>query len=420
MAKPTDKSLIIRKSNNFIESRYKLSIYEQRLILFVASKISPDDKDFKSYEIRIAELVKMFGLEADKSIYEKVEQAATSLLTQLIRLQDSQTKELTTWFSYVKYIEGSGVVHLEFHSSLKSYLLQLKSHFTQYNLNYVIGFTSQYSIRFYELLKMDAFKAKNEKFEKSFEIDKLRLILGFEHNEYPFFSNFRDKVIEPAVKEINEKTDLNIEKVQYGKTGRKITNVTFTVIIRSKEEINQKQVQLNNESVKPEKNESHPIIERLIELGFSAELARTYKNKHGVKKIERNIAYTLAKKQEGVVKDIPAYLNKAIEADLGGSWDVKRSQDTDKKQQQEKKARENKAVEEKAKQETREKYRKAFERFQVLSEVEQQAIKNEFVETTDTTTIGLIKKLQTKNKDILDSPFVAAPFKKFLIEQKGF
>jgi hypothetical protein len=80
-----------------------------------------------------------------------------------------------------------------------------------------------------------------------------------------------------------------------------------------------------------------------------------------------------------VLKDIPAYLNKAIEADLGGSWDVKRSQDTDKKQQQEKKARENKAVEEKAKQETSEKYRKALERFQVLSEVEQQTIKNEFV-----------------------------------------
>ena len=54
-------------------------------------------------------------------------------------------------------------------------------------------------------------------------------------------------------------------------------------------------------------------------MGFSFEIAKAFKTKHGVKKIERNIAYTLAKRQEGKVKDIPAYLNMAIENDYGSA-----------------------------------------------------------------------------------------------------
>lgn len=60
----------------------------------------------------------------------------------------------------------------------------------------------------------------------------------------------------------------------------------------------------------------------LIAFGFSLETAKKYKNKYGVKQIERNIAYTLAKQQNGLVKDVPSYLNKAIKEDMGGAWEI--------------------------------------------------------------------------------------------------
>jgi hypothetical protein len=85
-----------------------------------------------------------------------------------------------------------------------------------------------------------------------------------------------------------------INEVRYGKTGRKITNVTFLVEVLSKDQTNSL-----IEDIKQEKeNDNHPVIDSLVSLGFSPEIAKKYKNKHGVKKIERNIAYTLAKKQE--------------------------------------------------------------------------------------------------------------------------
>jgi plasmid replication initiation protein len=422
MPTPDHNPKIIRKSNELIKARYKLSVGEQRLVLHLASEISLNDEDFKDYEIRVSELAKMFGLENDKSLYEKVEQAAESLIGQKIRLQDNEATELTTWLSHVKYIKGSGMLKLRFDKSIKPYLLQLKSHFTQYNLNHVIDFKSQYSIRFYELLKMDAFKSQNGQFEKAFEIGDLRLTLGLAKKDYSLFADFRIWVIEPAVKEINEKTDLHIENVTYGKTCRKMTRVTFAVTVLSKEQTHQKQDRLGVEGRQPENDENapHPIIAKLVGLGFSEKLANAYKNKHGVKKIERNIAYTLAKKQEGVVKDVAAYLNVAITDDLGGAWDVKRSLDAEKSGLRKKLDQAKQAAEDEAKRLADERYQQAFAKFLALPEAEQDALKGEFAEATDHTTRASINKAQSKAKDMLTSPLVAGVFKAFLIEQKGF
>lgn len=323
-----NKPQIIRKSNELIEARYKLSLAEQRLVLFLISEISPSDEDFKDYEIQVSELAKMFGLESDNSLYEKVQKAAESLMGQKIRLRDNKITEITTWFSYVMYEKGVGVVKLRFDKALKPYLLQLKSHFTQYKLPHAIDFKSQYSIRLYELLKMEAFKAIDGRFERTLEIAELRLILGIDKNDYPLFADFKKRAIEPAISEISNKTDLDILGIKYGKTGRKITKVTFAVTIRQGNELLLRQENLKIEFIEPKAkpSENHAIIDSLLNLGFSLEAAKTCKAKHGIKKIERNIAYTLKKEKEKVVKDVPAYLKIAIAEDWGGAWEVGQAQ----------------------------------------------------------------------------------------------
>lgn len=62
-------------------------------------------------------------------------------------------------FLIFEYVEGSGIVQVEFHKSLKPYLLQLQEYgnFTKYQINNVVNFKSQYSIRLYELLKLKSF-----------------------------------------------------------------------------------------------------------------------------------------------------------------------------------------------------------------------------------------------------------------------
>ena len=316
------KQQVIRKSNDLIEARYRLSIAEQRLVLLLAAEIGPDDDDFKDYELKVNDFTKMFKLEGDKSIYEKVEQAADNLLGKVITLQEGKDVEKTVWLSYVKYSKGSGTVKIRFDKSLKPYLLQLQGHFTQYNLKHVVGFKSQYSIRLYELLKMEVYKARNGKIAKTFELKQLRDFLGIGKKEYPVFDNLKRRVIQPAVKEISTQTDLNILEVEHIRTGRKITSLTFVVQVLSEQKLKEKQLSLLEDEEKKPAPENHPVIDSLVAFGFSLETAKSYKTKYGVKQIERNVAYTLAKQQEGVVKDAPSYLNKAIKEDMGGAWET--------------------------------------------------------------------------------------------------
>ena len=417
-----NKNQVIRKSNELIEARYKLSIAEQRLVLLIASEISPEDEDFKDYEIRVADFAKMFGLEADKSLYDKVQASADSLIGKTLQLStDIKTSRKTVWLSYVEYIKGSGLVKLRFDKSLKPYLLQLKSHFTQYQLNYVMEFKSQYSIRFYELLKMDAYKAKHGKFEKHIEVTELRSLLNIDKKDYPLFANFKQKVIQPAILEISDKTDLIVNEVKYGKTGRKITNITFFVSIRSENET--KVIQANlQETIKREESDNHAIVDALVNLGFSIETAKSYKTKYGVKKIERNIAYTLAKQQEGKISDLAAYLNKAIELDYGGGgWELeqKKKQEAQKEQAQAEKQRLAKqAKEEKAEAERKAQRQQTFERFLALPEEQQTELRDQFLQVADSTTREKAYASMRKGEAFYKSPMVSSNFKIFLSSNK--
>jgi plasmid replication initiation protein len=412
---------IVRKSNELIEARYKLSIVEQRLILLLASEISPDDEDFKSYQIKVTDFAKMFSLENCNSMYKEVQKAAKELVGKRLDLSKNSKEMYTTWLSYVEYIDGSGVVNLEFHSSLKPYFLQLKGHYTQYHLNHVMNFKSQYSIRLYELLKMNAFKAnKNRQFERNFEINEFRSFLGIEEKEYILFSNLKNRVIQSTTSEISDITDLFIVDIKYGKTGRKVTNITFIVEVRSENETKLQQANLYTEDIKPENDsKNHPVVDSLVSLGFSLEIAKKYKNKYTIKQIERNIAYTLAKKQEGVVKDVPAYLNKAIEADMGGAWDLEHKKTVAKKQELLKAEELKKAEEKKRKKMIEEQYKAVLNCFYALPDGVQTMTKQNFLLNYEKGSFVSKEwaKAENENKNPLEKLLIKGTFIQFLIEK---
>jgi plasmid replication initiation protein len=320
---------IVRKSNDLVVACHKLTLSEQRLLVLLASTISPNDDDFKDYELKVSEFAEMFDLELN-GLYVELQNTAQSLIKQQIKFNGDNEVEIINWLSYVKYIKGSGVVKLRFDKSLKPYLLQLKSHYTQYKLSSIVRFKCQYSMRIYELLKMEAFKAnKRGQFERFFEIAELRLILGVDDKIYPDLFDFKRYLIEPSVREVTKETDLTINDVKYGKTGRKITNITFVVTTRICLD-DEKKVLKTDQNTKPEARElvkvttpdkiECPIINALVELGISPPKANIIKNNYDIDRINRNIDYTEEKKRVGEIKtNVAGYLNKAIENDYAAT-----------------------------------------------------------------------------------------------------
>ncbi|MCK5684088.1 replication initiation protein, partial [bacterium] len=215
-----EKNLVV-KSNALIESKSSLTATEQKIVLCLISMISPEDEDFCKYILKISDFMDIAGIK-DKSSYRRIQNATETLMKKILKIKQPNSILFVAWLSSVKYLTGEGLVELEFSPELKPYLLNLKSHFTQYQLANVMKLKSFYSIRIYELLKQyESFNVR------TFEIKELREWLGIAENKYKKYNDFKKKVLLVATNEITQKTDL-VTSFEEIKLQRKITRIKFT------------------------------------------------------------------------------------------------------------------------------------------------------------------------------------------------
>ena len=202
----TDKSLVVQH-NKIVEAKYKLSIGEQRLIKLLVSMIERDDEDFKPYQIRVGDLAELLDIKSG-DIYPSIKKATKKLIGNVLSFESLDGNEIiqSAWLSSAKYMKGLGIAELQFSPVLKPFLLQLKKHFTVYELGNIINLRHIYSIRIYELLK------QYEKIGyRRFSVENLREIIMLDENEYKQFCDFRRWILKPAQKELSEKTDIAFE-----------------------------------------------------------------------------------------------------------------------------------------------------------------------------------------------------------------
>ncbi len=208
--------------NRFVEARLKMTIEEQRIMLALISLIEPDDEDFKDYKIPVSLLQELAGTKR-KDIYSAVKGALERLLKRTIVIETETDLEMFNFISYGRYKRGEGYFIVSIDKHLKPYLLKLKEKFTKIPLKYIFPLRSVYAIRLYELLKQYE--------HTGYRIDyilSLRDMLDIEPYEYQRFVDFDKWVLKRAIKEINEKTDLEVS-YKKKRTGRKITHIEFEI-----------------------------------------------------------------------------------------------------------------------------------------------------------------------------------------------
>lgn len=211
----------IYQSNRLIEASYTLTVMEQKLIRLLASMIKKDDDDFKDYEFKTKELIKILNT-SDSRFYRDIDNITDSIMQRVIKIKDVNTGEFEKyhWVDVCKY--KNGVLTLKVNRELKPFYLNL-DWYTKYQLKNIMQFKSTYSFRLYELLK------QYEKIKvRSITIDDFRCVLDIDDKQYPKYANLKQKVISVAVNEINSKTDLYIEYEEIKET-RKITALKFYI-----------------------------------------------------------------------------------------------------------------------------------------------------------------------------------------------
>jgi len=221
------------KSNDLIQkSRFKLSLQQQKVVLYLCSMIKPEDEDFQKYTIPIREFCQMCGIDGVGGRQYKAIETTLEQLKQksyIIRLN----KHLSTSVSWVSkwYLDTSANVRsviIQLDPDMKPYLLRLKSNYTKYEYAYTLRMTHKATPRLYELLKSYHYD-KLKPYDKSFDVDELRAILdATDKDSYKQFRYFRYVVLEPAIKEINEQTDISVS-LTTRKQGRTVVEVTFHI-----------------------------------------------------------------------------------------------------------------------------------------------------------------------------------------------
>lgn len=218
------RSQMVVKSNDLIQrSRYTLSVQEHRILLYMISKIKPNDTIGEEYSFEISDFCEVAGLRKDGFYYDEVKNILKTLADKSlwVKYEDGH-EELFRWINTAKVFENDGTVKYKFHESIESFLFDLKRKYTQYELINVLAFRSKYSIRLYELLKSYAYVG-----EASFTLEEIQEKL--EAKVYTRWVDFRIKALDVATEEINHfTTDMRVS-YEVVKTGRKVTGVSFKI-----------------------------------------------------------------------------------------------------------------------------------------------------------------------------------------------
>lgn len=224
---------LIKKSNNLIESRYNFDIWETRIFLMLLAQIRREDDDFQVYRIWYRDVAKVFKLNTKRG-YSEIRDAVRKLLdkkfyvdTVVDGFKRKEVYHIIRKIGYLeegqehkKGIENQEYIDVKIEDEMKPLLLQLQKSFTAYELANVTNL-GVYAVRFYELLKQYEIIG-----QRQLGFEELKVMFELE-DKYPLFSGFYTFVIEPAVKEINEYTDLHIREVEKIKEGKKIVAVRF-------------------------------------------------------------------------------------------------------------------------------------------------------------------------------------------------
>lgn len=263
------KNQTYKKANVLIESKYKSSIMENKILAIGMAKAKKEDGRAVA-RISSGELISILGLKKNHKIsgsfYTRLKETAQEMTSRRIFIDDYENHSFTIINLIGSATYSNNVFTIKFEPDITGYIMDLKSNYTKLSLPILMSFDSKYSYRLYEILKSKSFynnsTENNDEFVASFGLSELKLDIGVvdtnteqvikmlkranpdfdkmvnevsKDKNFSAWSDFKKKVIDVAVKEINEKSDLDIryKTIREGHGG-KVTNIIFYFSFKDK------------------------------------------------------------------------------------------------------------------------------------------------------------------------------------------
>ena len=202
---------LVVKSNELINASYAMTVNEQKLLLACISQIDSRStlESGAQFVLGVEEARDLFYSKADqRHAFRDLDDASRRLFERKVSIDLGDGRELLTRFVQSAVFDPSkGTVTLHFANEIVPYLSQLQANFTQYRLSNIVQLTSSHAVRIYELIV--SWTGQGLAY-KEMEIEEFREMLGL-GEKYKLNGQLKDRVVNPAVSQINESTDFELD-----------------------------------------------------------------------------------------------------------------------------------------------------------------------------------------------------------------
>jgi plasmid replication initiation protein len=248
---PPDSSSpqIVVQHNALAEARYRLSLRAQKLLIRLIAELDQKTDDFTEVRLSLADFAGLAAQERNDVTFAHFCDAAEQFLGRFVVINqprlagEEQSRQLLChWISSIEKNPNDKSIVFSFDKKLRPYLLGLKRTFFAYRTLYAFNLDSTYSIRLYQWAKSREYLKRPQQIS----VDELRLSLGtieFDgkgqvvKESLKRYADFNRVAVRPAIKEVNEKTDIFLAIREAKRPGTKIVaSLIFTV--RQKEPSN--------------------------------------------------------------------------------------------------------------------------------------------------------------------------------------
>ena len=224
------KNELVSKSNALIQASYTLNLVAQRLIVLAIIKARNQGNLSQVggiHRITAIEYQTHFGC-ALPMAYESLKSACESLYnSDFVWIGEDEQGDLqktnTRFVQQATYNDGKGYVEVMFSNGIIPLITRLSKEYTEYELIQIRNLNSVYALRIFEMLMQWQTVGRTP----VIAIGDLRDRLGIAVHQYKLMSNLKMRVLDLAVNEINEHTDITVKYKQH-KQGKVITGFTFT------------------------------------------------------------------------------------------------------------------------------------------------------------------------------------------------
>ncbi len=287
----------IVKSNALVNARYSLPLNAHRVLSYCLSVLNSEIKDaFPLMKIPVGQLSETFpGLSSSNTVYEDLGKALDQLYEASITIRQGKDWVKFRWAPTCGRV--GGWIFIRLNEDLRPYLQGLVRQFTAYRLRFVLELRTAYQYRFYQLFKSQQYLGKCTVY-----YEELKAWLEIPKEEYALVGHFKDRVLMPSIKAINDVTDIQVEILNPIKDGRRVIGWNLQIRAKPQEQL-------------PLPPTVAPIVERLVADGLPSEEARTLARDYEEEYLKEKIGWVEREFEEGRVQSLPAFLRKAISED---------------------------------------------------------------------------------------------------------